>query len=108
MSVNGVVYQVAIASPSDVREEPKVIRDVVHDWNSAHSRTRKAILLPVGWETDVAPLMGGNAQDHIDGQMVKDSDLLIAVFWTRLERERVMRRVGRRKKSRNSWRPANQ
>ncbi len=83
MSVNGVVYQVAIASPSDVREERKVIRDVVHDWNSAHSRTRKAILLPVGWETDVAPLMGGNAQDHIDGQMVKDSDLLIAVFWTR-------------------------
>lgn len=84
MPVNAVVYQVAIASPSDVREERKVIRDVVHDWNSAHAKTRKAVLLPVGWETDVAPLMGGDAQSHIDRQIIKDSDLLVAVFWTRI------------------------
>jgi len=84
MPVNAVVYQVAIASPSDVREERKVIREVVQDWNSAHFRTRKAILFSVGWEADVPPLMGRTAQDHIDGQIIKDSDLLIAVFWTRL------------------------
>ena len=28
--------------------------------------------------------MGRSAPEHIDGQMIRDSDLLVAVFWTRL------------------------
>lgn len=84
MAVNAVMYQVAIASPSDVPEERIMIRKVIHDWNSAHSRAKRAILLPLGWETDVAPAMGGSAQGHISKQIIDDADLLIAVFWTRL------------------------
>jgi len=84
MAMNAVVYQVAIASPSDVKAERLFARQAIYEWNSAHSAKRAAILHPVGWEKDVSPLMGGTAQGHIDKQIIKESDFLIAIFWTRL------------------------
>lgn len=77
-------FRVAIASPGDVNEERRIIRAVVHDWNAAHARTRGVVLLPVGWESDTAALMGARAQETINAQVIRTADLLIAVFWTRL------------------------
>lgn len=57
---------------------------VIHDWNAAHARTRGVVLLPVGWESDTAALMGARAQEIINSQVIRTADLLIAVFWTRL------------------------
>jgi hypothetical protein len=73
-----------IASPSDVQPERAIVREVVHEWNAAHSPTTKIVLLPVGWETHSTPLMGDRPQSIINWQVLKESDLLIAAFWTRL------------------------
>lgn len=83
MSYKAEVYKVMIASPSDVDDERKIIREILYEWNAINSETRKIVLLPVGWETHSAPEMGDRAQAIINKQL-KDCDLLIGVFWTRI------------------------
>jgi hypothetical protein len=78
------VYKVMIASPGDVATERTVIRDVIHEWNSVHSDKEDIVLMPAGWESHSAPSMGDRPQAIINKQVLADSDLLIAVFWTRL------------------------
>lgn len=84
MSYRAIVFVVMIATPSDVQVERNIIREVVYKWNSANSHPRKIVLLPVGWETHSTPLIGDRPQEIINAQVLKDSDLLVAVFWTRL------------------------
>lgn len=84
MAYPATVYRVVIASPSDIREERRIVREVVHDWNAAHAATRGLVLLPVGWESDSVPVMGDRPQAIINSQIIKNADLLIAAFWTRL------------------------
>ena len=83
MSYVASVIKVMIASPSDVANERNIIRDVIHEWNAVHSEDRGIILMPVGWETHSSPAMGGRPQEIINKQILKDCDLLIAVFWTK-------------------------
>lgn len=84
MAFQATVCNVMIASPGDVQIERNIVREVVHEWNAVNASTRKAVLLPVGWETHSTPLMGDRPQAIINWQVLKDSDLLIAAFWTRL------------------------
>lgn len=73
-----------IASPGDVQGERDTVRDVLNEWNSVNGARRKTMLLPVGWETDVAPEMGDQPQNIINKRILKDADLLVGIFWTRL------------------------
>ncbi|HII06203.1 MAG TPA: DUF4062 domain-containing protein [Methanotrichaceae archaeon] len=83
MSYKATVFKVMIASPGDVLEERKLIREVLHEWNDIHSEMRKIVLLPVAWETHSSPDMGDRPQAIINRQL-KDCDLLVGVFWTRI------------------------
>ena len=78
------VYKVMIATPSDVATERQVVREAVHYWNAILADDRRVVLLPVGWETHAHPMMGDRPQAVINKQVLKDCDLLVAVFWTRL------------------------
>lgn len=78
------VYRVLIATPSDVSAERQAVREVVHQWNDVHALDRRIVLLPVGWDTHAHPIMGERPQAAINKQVAKDTDLLVAVFWTRL------------------------
>ncbi len=73
-----------IASPGDVAAERLVARHVIEEWNAVHSYERRTVLLPVAWETHASPAMGTRAQEIINRQILRDSDLLVAIFWTRL------------------------
>jgi hypothetical protein len=73
-----------IASPGDVQAERDTVREVVHEWNAVNAVRRGIVLLPVGWETDLAPEMGDAPQTIIDKRILKDADLLIGIFWTRI------------------------
>jgi hypothetical protein len=42
------------------------------------------VLMPVGWETHSSPALGNRAQAIINGQLLKQADLLFTVLWTRL------------------------
>lgn len=78
------VIDVMIASPSDVPKERLIIRDVIAEWNAIHAKDRKTVLMAIGWETHSSPDMGDRPQAIINGQLLKDADLLVAVFWTRI------------------------
>jgi hypothetical protein len=84
MAYQAIVFQVMIASPGDVAKERQIIKEMLQEWNYIHSYDKHIALLPVGWETHSAPLMGERPQAIINKQILGDSDLLIAVFWTRI------------------------
>lgn len=73
-----------IASPSDVAVERQAIRDLIHEWNAINSEDRRIVLMPVAWDTHASPEMGDRPQALINKQVLRDCDLLVAVFWTRI------------------------
>jgi hypothetical protein len=84
MGYTAEVKKVMIASPGDVSQERRIIRDVIEEWNTIHAEDRRIILMPIGWETHSSPLMGDRPQAIINKQLLVQTDLLVAVFWTRL------------------------
>lgn len=84
MTYQATVYRVLIASPNDVIPERKAISDTLHSWNALNSQTMGIVLLPIMWETHSAPEMGSRPQEIINKQLVRDCDILIGAFWTRI------------------------
>lgn len=84
MSYSATVFLVMIASPSDVGAERTIIREVLTEWNAVHSEMRTIVLLPLAWETHASPEMGDRPQAIINKQILKNCDLLVGVFWTRI------------------------
>lgn len=78
------VLQVMIASPGDVKDKREIIRNVIYDFNSLHAEREKIVLLPVGWETHAYPQMGDHPQTILNEQLLKQCDLLVGVFGTKL------------------------
>jgi hypothetical protein len=77
MPRQATVYTIVIASPGDTEDERQSLPEVVHAWNAAHSLATGVVLQPVTWETHAA-------QTIINRQVVRDADILVGVFWTRL------------------------
>src|SRR4051794_33094357 len=73
-----------VASPSDVAQERVIVREILAEWNAIHSEDRKIVLMPLLWEANAAPAMGDRPQAIINGQLLKNADLLVAMFWTRI------------------------
>ena len=84
MGYTANVINVMIASPSDVPQERLIVRDLISEWNAIHARDKRIVLMPIGWETHSVPDTGDRAQAIISGQLLKDADLLVAMFWTRI------------------------
>ncbi len=84
MSFKSETYRVMIASPSDMAEERVAAEQAVHDWNQMHAVAEGVVLLPVRWETHATPVSGVRPQDAVNQQLVKESDILIGMFWTKL------------------------
>lgn len=84
MAYQATVIPVMIASPGDVAEERELIRDIIHDWNDVNAESSKVMLAGIGWETHSSPELGSRPQELINKRILKNCDLLIGVFWTRL------------------------
>ena len=84
MTYLATVIPVMIASPGDVAAERDVVRGVLHEWNDLYASTSSRVLLPVGWDTHAAPDLGGRAQELINTRVLKECDLLVGIFWSRL------------------------
>lgn len=84
MPYQATVLKIMIASPSDVSIERGIIRETLYEWNAVNSDMRKIVLLPVAWETHSSPEMGEPPQKIINKRLLKDCDLLVGVFWTRV------------------------
>ena len=79
-----IVYRILVASASDVIDDREAIIEVIHAWNAANSYYQGAYLEPVILETHATHQMGGRPQAITNEQLVKNYDILIGVFWTRL------------------------
>lgn len=75
------IVRVAVASPGDVDAERGAIPALFVRWNTANHGVH---LTPEMWETDSVPSYGGHPQHFINERIIDRSDLLIAVFWTRI------------------------
>jgi len=84
MAYQAVVIPVMIASPGDVSDEREVIRSAIHDWNDINSVNSKIMLAPVGWDSHSSPELGIRPQELINNRILKNCDLLVGVFWTRI------------------------
>lgn len=84
MTYSANVYKVMIASPRDVAIEKQIAKEVIHEFNSLYSEHTGIVLMPTSWETNSSPEMGGRPQAIINKQVLKDADLLIGIFWTRI------------------------
>ena len=84
MPFSAQVLNVLIASPSDVASERDAIAQTLYEWNALNSEETGFVLLPVRWESHSAPAMGDRPQGIINNQVVRNCDMLIGAFWTRL------------------------
>ena len=84
MAYDAKVLPVMIASPSDVEDERDVVRRELAEWNTIYSKPQAAVLLPIGWETHSSPELAGRPQEIINERLLKDADLLVGIFWTRV------------------------
>lgn len=84
MPYNAKVYEILIASPSDVKEERELIKNTIFQWNSTNSKEMGIVLLPLMWETHSTPSLKDTAQNVINSQIVDNADILIGIFWTKL------------------------
>ncbi len=83
MPFESLTYRVLIASPSDLVEERLAATDAINGWNVQHAAAESVVLLPIKWETHALPTTGIRPQEAINQQLVRTSDLLIGMFWTK-------------------------
>lgn len=84
--LNSRVFQVFIASPSDLARERKAIPGFINRWNSENGESKNAFFVPRMWEFDIP--QGGfdalGAQHLIDSRLLMGSDACFALFWSTL------------------------
>lgn len=78
------VVRVMIASPSDTTDARDAVERALYGWNDAHAYTRRVILQPWRWESSSVPELGGHPQSLINAQGVDESDIVIALFGSKL------------------------
>lgn len=84
MTFQATVVQVLIASPSDTSEHRDAIEGCLNRWNISRAVGSSAMLLPRRYESSAVPQMGTDGQSVINNQLVKDADVVIAVFANKL------------------------
>ena len=104
MSSKAQIYRILIASPSDMPEERDVATQAVHDWNDQHAIAESVVLLPVKWETHAMPQAGIRPQEAINRQLVKGSDMLVGMFWTKIGQTQGFQNPAPQKRLISLWR----
>lgn len=84
MPYKATVYNIMLASPSDVDDERRVIRETIIKWNYSNSMSSGKVLIPLGWETHSAPLMGVRPQAVINEMVLQHADVLVGIFKDKL------------------------
>lgn len=77
------VLRVFIASPGDLADDRDEVEKAIYEWNRQQSARQAIVLLPERWEGSAAR-QGGDGQGQINEQQVQNSDIVLAMLWTRL------------------------
>ncbi len=73
--------RIAVASPGDVGAERNAVVEVCTSWNVRNTGT---VLVPILWEQASVPGLGDHPQHILNKQIIEQSDLLIAILWSRI------------------------
>ena len=79
-----LAHKVFVASPADVQRERILAVNTIQQWNDEHSDASSAILRPILWERAAAPELGSRPQEIVNRRLVRDADVLVAIFWTQV------------------------
>lgn len=71
-------------SPSDTIEARDAVESAAYGWNGANAQAKQTILQPWRWETSSVPVLGDHPQSLINAQGVDESDVVFALFGSRL------------------------
>lgn len=80
------LIKIFIASPGDVKDQRDEIESWIWDWNNNNTDSKKTVLMPIRWENNstASYKINVNGQAVINEQIVKSSDILIAVFGNKI------------------------
>lgn len=78
------IFQIFVASPSDVAEERAVLETVVNQLNQVWSSTLGITFELLKWETSVHPSFSSDPQEAINEQIAPDYDVFIGILWGRV------------------------
>lgn len=84
MPRNTAVFQVFVASPSDVADERTLLEGVITQLNQIWSKSLGITFELLKWETDVHPSFATDPQAVINEQIGLNYDVFIGIFWGRL------------------------
>lgn len=84
MSKTIKTLKVTICGPSDIAKEVEIAKAVISDWNQRNWESTGWGLKTQHWDTDAVPTMTERGQAAINHQLIDDSDIIIAILWTRL------------------------
>lgn len=83
MTTSYRIIKLAFCGPSDVLRERDVALKVVNEWNLNHGDALDAMVKFQHWSTDSAPDMSERAQAVINRQIIDESEIIVAVLWSR-------------------------
>lgn len=84
MPRNTAVFQVFVASPSDVADERRLLEGVIRQLNQIWSKSLGITFELLKWETDVHPSFSTDPQSAINEQIGLEYDVFIGILWGRL------------------------
>ena len=84
MPRNTAVFQVFVASPSDVSDERRLLEGIIRQLNKIWSRSLDITFELLKWETDVRPSFSTDPQTAINEQIGLEYDVFIGIFWGRI------------------------
>lgn len=84
MPRNTAVFQVFVASPSDVSDERRLLEGIIRQLNKIWSRSLDITFELLKWETDVRPSFSTDPQAAINEQIGLEYDVFIGIFWGRI------------------------
>lgn len=83
MPKNMTVYNLLISCPSDVANYVQTIEKIISDFNSVYAQINDSYIVTKHWGKDSYTESGGTPQELLNGQFVLDSDVAVAIFWTK-------------------------
>lgn len=77
---------VMLSGPGDVKPYLDTVERVINDWNRERSKYSSVVLIPRHWSTDSVSSfsLGAGGQAEINRQLVKDADVVFAIFHANL------------------------
>ncbi|MEO5960598.1 MAG: hypothetical protein ABIR80_15905 [Opitutaceae bacterium] len=77
------LLKLTLCGPNDVVKEIAIAQEIVTEWNVTQGEKSGFWIKHQHWSTDTHPDLSDRPQGVINRQVIDDSDLLVAIFWSR-------------------------